>query len=58
MRIKGAEASAKLARRLTKTHGSDGATGNLMTAPGHSRPIPRFVMPGKPDISGDGLKVR
>jgi hypothetical protein len=34
MQIKGAEASAKPARRLTKMHGSDGATGNLMTAPG------------------------
>jgi hypothetical protein len=25
-----------LARRLTKMHGSDGATGNLMTAPGQN----------------------
>jgi len=35
---KGPKRRPSLARRLTKMHSSDGATGNLMTAPGQTRP--------------------
>jgi hypothetical protein len=59
---KGPKRRPSVARRPTKMHGSDGATGNLMTAPGQKEP-PRLVTsaaaaPQKPDAAAGGRHLR